>query len=301
MKSCLSSSAAKYLLVGVPGGSYTTDYFDADDNHSVRPISEALGIPVIGINRPGYDATPGPIDLDKADNSFIQKSGRWLNELALPAIWTEYAEHLGIESIVLYGHSIGAAVCVVAAGEYEKAKAPYKLSGLALAGVGSDPVDTEFGDAFEEEHKLDRPLPLKGIKFPVQAQQHFMLGDDPQIYDPAILKQTARLQNNIYLQELYDIEYIWPIYWQSYAQLVTVPVLYNAGEMDLLWKINRDTVHKFGEAFSNSAWVSLILSPGAPHAIEHSRQAFGYYLRLLGFAAECATQSAIKRRRGGQT
>lgn len=204
---------------------------------------------------------------------------------------------MNVDSIVLYGHSIGAATCVVAAGENDKCQSFYNLSGLALAGIGSDPVDTEFGDAFEEEHKLEKPSPLKGFKFPLPAQQHFMLGDDHEIYDVAILQQTARLQNNIYLQELYDIEYIWPGYWRSYAQRVTVPVLYNAGEKDLLWNINHHTVREFSSGFSKSAWVSHVLSSDAPHAIELSRQSYGYYVRLLGFASECATQATIKRGR----
>lgn len=64
----------------MPGGTYTTDFFNADANHSIQQWSEALGIPAIGLNRPGNDVIPAPTDMDKESNTFIQKSGSGLTK-----------------------------------------------------------------------------------------------------------------------------------------------------------------------------------------------------------------------------
>lgn len=289
-----SVSKCKPLLVVVPGGSFTADFFDADDNHSLRPICELLGIPAVALDRPGYGGTPPPTGLDKSSNSFIQKTGRWLHELALPAIWSAYADELAVSSIVLYGHSIGGSVCIVAAAEYARERSAYKMSGLSIAGIGCEPASNDFDAMFEEEHKSPNGTPLRSLMFPIEPFNTFMHGDVPETFDPAITLQTERLQHRIYLQELYDVEFLWPKYWESYAKLITIPVLYNGGDLDLLLQINPDTMRRFGAGFSASTWVSLVMSRDAPHAVEHSHQACGYYIRLLGFAVECAVQSEIK-------
>lgn len=289
-----SLTGRRPLLVAVPGGTYTADFFDTDENHSLRTVCNALGVPVIALNRPGYGSTAAPVNVDKFKNSFIQQSGRWLHNRALPAIWDTYAEKLKISSLVLYGHSIGAGTCVVGAAEYEMNQPSYKISGLALGGLGCDPKREEFLDMFEAEHKAKVPTPLRKLQFPTHAQQIFMLGSIPEIFDPKVLDQFERLRNDIYMQELYDIEFLWPNYWKSYAELIKVPVLYNAGEADSLWRINRSTMREMEAAFSKSTWVSSVMSHNAPHAIEMSHQATGYYTRLLGFAIECASQFEVE-------
>ena len=88
---------------------------------------------MVTINRPGYVGTPA-LATDEAQESatFIQRHGRWVHELVLPVIWKEFSASLSISSIVLYGESIGGAVCTVAAGPYGRDPAQYKLAGLVL-------------------------------------------------------------------------------------------------------------------------------------------------------------------------
>lgn len=287
-------SIGRPLLVLAPGGTYTTDFFDADENHTVRKWSDALGLPVIGVNRPGYGTIPPPTGMDKKANSFIQQSGRWLHEKALPAVWERFAAKYEATSIVLYGHSIGGAVAVVAASQYEDGRAPYQLSGLSMAGVGCDPAVDEFLTMFEEMHKTEEVGPATPLKFPKEGQEKSMLGPQPELYDAAIRQQTDRLANPIYLQELYDIEFLWPKYWTQYAQSVSVPVLYNMGEHDQLWTVNEDTMRRFGGGFTKSPSVTTSISRHSLHCIEFSHQSSGYYIRLLGFAVECAVQRELK-------
>lgn len=291
----------KPLLVTVPGGSYTADFFNADERHSIHTVCNQLGLRVVAVNRPGYGATPGLTTVDKFQDSFIRQSGRWLHRLALPAIWREVAVPSGANSIVLYGHSIGAAVCVVAAAEYEKHKdeARFRLSGLGLSGVGCRPTVNDFDALFKTEHQAQARTAVEPLTFPPEEQNLYMLGSARELYDERILAQTGRLRNNIYLQELYDIEYLWPNYWKTYAELVAVAVLYNPGQEDKLWVVNDITVQEMKEGFSRAPCVYAAASPLAPHAIEFSYQSTGFYIKLLGFAVECAAQleiaSAIER------
>ena len=288
-------SGRKPLLVVVPGGTYTADFFDADAKHSLRSVCNCLGVPALALNRAGYGSTPPPSIVDQKENSFIQQSGRWLNTLALPAIWTKYATTLDISSIVLYGHSIGAAVCLVSAAEYAKHKytTPYHLAGLMLSGIGCKNPENSFDVILQEEYKANRPMPLKQIGFPSDQQVQYMLGSSPQLYQPTIVQQIVRLRNDIYIQELLDIEFLWRDYWKSYASLITVPVLYNPGLLDRLWIINQETVDDFRKGFTKSTGVSVIVSPNAPHAIELSHQSTGFYIKMVGFAVECAAQLEI--------
>ncbi|KAJ5092600.1 hypothetical protein NUU61_007470 [Penicillium alfredii] len=47
------------LVVCLHGGSYDAEYFDATPESSIARVSDALHIPVIAINRPGYcETTP---------------------------------------------------------------------------------------------------------------------------------------------------------------------------------------------------------------------------------------------------
>lgn len=285
------------LFVGIPGGTYTTDFFDADANHSIQQWSEALGIPAVGLNRPGYDVIPAPTDMDKQSNTFIQKSGQWTHQVALPAVWDFFAKQFDVSSIVLYGHSIGGAVAIVAASQYKEGASPYKLSGLSVAGIGCDPI---FNDAwmpmFRELHDKQEVPPAIPLRFPKEAQEGSMFGPHTSLYDPAILQQTERLAHPIYLQELYDVEFLWKTYWQHYAESVSVPFLYNMGEQDSLWHVDAETMRTFGAGFKNSPWVTTTISRNSPHCIEFSYQSSGYYIRLLGFAVECAAQREIKLR-----
>ncbi|KIX92999.1 uncharacterized protein Z520_11272 [Fonsecaea multimorphosa CBS 102226] len=286
---------ARPLLVLIPGGTYTVDFFDADEKHTVRTWATALGVPVVGLNRPGYGDVPVPTAMDKDGSTFIQQSGRWLHNVGLPTIWEKFAQKYEFSSIVLYGHSIGGAVAIVAASLYEEGASPYKLSGLSMAGIGCDTVYHDFLAIFDDMHRTAEVGPATPIRFPKQQQEQSMLGPVPDLYDPAILEQTERLANPIYLQELYDVEFLWPVYWARYAQSVSVPVLYNMGEHDQLWQVNDDSMRRFGAGFVKAPAVTTTISKHCLHCVEFSHQSPGYYIRLLGFAVECAIQRDLRQ------
>ena len=284
--------SARPLVVAVHGGSYTSDYFDADENHSIRHVSQSLGIPVIAIDRPSYRrSTPLPAPLPPS--SFIQDQGRYLHQTILPFLWKQHASSLGVSSILLYAHSIGGAIAVVTASLHAslpEQPALYPLCGISISGVGSNvnrlPMDEEFN--------MDRQK-MTGIslRFPSAQKDAMMLGPS-HLYDPAILAQTERLQHEILLEELHDINVLWPEYWREYAARVEVAVLYTLGEYDSLWKNTEQDVRDFAAGFGKATSVEAKRLLLAPHCIEHSLQATGLILRTFGFAIESAVQLKLR-------
>lgn len=277
------------LIIAVHGGSYTSEYFDADENHTIRHISQSLGIPVIAINRPGYHGTT-KLPETRAQSSFIVEQGVYLHKTILPFLWTMHASKLGAASIFLYAHSIGGAISVVAASLHgsETILTEYPLCGISISGVGSNVKPLSI-----EEFSND-PKKMLGIsiRFPNDLKDLLMLGP-PKLYDPAILRQTERLQHQITVEELYDINFLWRDYWRKYAAEVRVSVLYSIGEYDELWNKTDQDVKEFAEGFVKSPSVETRRLLYAPHCIEHSLQASGLILRTLGFAIECAVYCKV--------
>ncbi|ETI22569.1 hypothetical protein G647_06645 [Cladophialophora carrionii CBS 160.54] len=286
------SSPAVPLLVLVHGGGCTCDFFDAGSKHSVRRFSEVLGVPVVTINRPAYGGTL-PLADDKADklSTFIQRHGRWLHELALPAIWKEYSAPLNVSSIVLYGESIGGAVCTVAAGIHAKDPARYKLAGLVLSAMGSAPKTEPLKPLFEDESMKGKQLSI-----PRELLTSLAVADDQKVANPAVWNAST-CHHPTPVEEIYDINMQWPTYWRSYAGDVQVQVLYSMGEFDNLWHLSAETMNEFTDAFTSSPWVESRLMKNAPHCIEFGYQCSGFLLRMFGFALECAASMSIDEER----
>lgn len=287
------SSPAIPLLVLVHGGSVNCDSFDIDEKHTVRQFSEILGIPVISLNRPGYGGT-APLASSPTANTetYIQKHGRWLHELALPAIWTEFSKTLNISSIVLYGCSVGGGVATVAGGLAGRSSPIYKLSGLVLSAVGCSPdtapMSRFFGDSYTITGKV--------IEIPHEFRKQQAAGPHAALFDTSVFSSN-RGESNTTDAEIYDINIQWPSYWSEYAKDVRVQVLYSVGDADTLWHLNADTMHEFGRTFQNSPWVESRLMTNVPHHIEYSYQCSGFLLRVFGFALECAAALDIQEGR----
>ena len=279
-----SHTAALPLIVAVHGGSYTSSYFDADENHTIRHISQATGIPVIAIDRPGYGGT-SPLAEGPPQSSFIKEQGEYLHRQILPFLWKEHAARLGVSSIFLYAHSIGGAVAVVAASLHgsQHAESEYPLCGISVSGVGSNVKTLPMDDLFNLS-----PRELDGMKtrFPNDQKDMLMLGPT-KLHDPAILEQTERLQHEVPVEELRDINVLWRGYWKQYAAEVAVSVLYTLGEYDALWNTSDQDVKDFAEGFVKAPTVEPRRLLSAPHCIELSLQGTGLTLRTFGFATEC--------------
>ncbi|KEF57082.1 uncharacterized protein A1O9_07272 [Exophiala aquamarina CBS 119918] len=282
------SSKTIPLLVCVPGGAYDSDYFDFEPKHSLRSLSKMLGIPVVCVDRPGYGEST---DVSNIGNTFIQRHGRWLNNLVLPSIWKEFSASLNASSIVLYGESIGGAVSTVAAGMYASDPPAYPLSGLVLSAMSTKPQTQQLTSYFSDESLRGKP-----IHMPFEQRISHAAGDNPELFDPVVFTSRKGMSSTS-VEELYDINIQWPTYYAKYAEKITVQVQYSMGEYDQLWHINRDTMNEFTQSLKNSFWVEARFQKNAPHCIEFSYQCTAFYLRVFGFAMECSDSYAIDEER----
>ena len=78
-------------------------------------------------------------------------------------------------------------------------------------------------------------------------------------------------------------------YWRRYANEVVVPIMFGIGEHDALWEGSLAHVKEYEMMFPKCVRYDGSFVLGAPHAIEWSYFAEGWYARCFGFAAEAAT------------
>ena len=303
------------LVIMIHGGTYTASYFDADATHSISIPAKALSIPVIALTRPGYgDSTPLP-PLEDGE-TWIQQSGTYIHEFVLPAIWREYGKRSGASSMVLYGHSIGGAIAVVATACHNRSPdtAGYPLSGLVTSGIGAlSSVPVTKYDASEAERtstmgQMDTYEPQPGVAapsltWPREEKDALMLRPQDHLCDPKLLEgTTAGLNHPMSLAEVTDVRRQWPEYWLGYATDVTVPHMYALGSEDILWPPVKQSVDAFVAGFTSCVQMEVLTIRLAPHCIELSYLGQSWMVRMLGFAGECAVLDALQKERkaGGQ-
>ena len=279
--------------MAIHGGSYSSAYFDADAKHTAVLCSKALGVPVVAIDRPTYQETSSfyPIPEGK---TYHEELAAQLHKYILPTIWKEYGQGCG--SMVLHCHSLGTPSAVILAGwcAQERAKGEtlaYPLSGLTISGFGSSGQNKpsliqQGGGALPDP-------PPEYIDFPLDLKDNSML--EKGTVDPAIYKQTERLHNRMMYAELGDYDVVWAGgKWRALCGAVEVPVMIGLAERDSLWRGTEEHVREFAAGFSSSERVDASLVTGAPHCIELSYWAQGWYARSFGWALECAAAYAAK-------
>lgn len=285
------------LIVAIHGGTYTASYFDANEEYSIRNISNALRIPVVCINRPGYDESS--VQPGNSGDTWCQSQGRFFHEMILPAIWEAYGgAKTNTTSIVLHGHSVGGGVTIATAACYSNDPEPdYPLSGIVTSGISwvqSKALATQAEeDASDQEDATDQGANL----LTSSIKDHIMLNADMNLCTPSIFKTTSTINAPIPSAETLDIQKQWFEYWRELASEVFVPHLNVLPEHDRLWKVSEDINREFANAFKKCPRMEVSTLPEAPHCIELSRQAEGWYLRSFGFAVECAVAMEVRKER----
>ena len=271
------------LIIGLHGGTYDSQYFDATPEVSASLASVAFGVPFIALDRPCYGETSSILPILK-DSDFPQETGRWLHHHILPKLWSEIGIPNRCNCIVLLCHSLGVMGGIVAAALHAQDKTPlYPLGGLIASGMGntsSSFVKTSSTPSFV-------PVDVNHIMFPVDVKDKIMF--KPGTVSSEALEQSECLNVISPLPEIAEYATDWlPVWKQKWAAHVTTPVMFSLVDNDPFFVSTQQEIDTCVRAFKNSTRVDGSLVKGAPHCMELSFWSQGWYARCFGFAMECA-------------
>lgn len=259
------------LVVALPGGTYTSMYFDVP-RHSLLDRAEALGVPVIAVDRPGYLGST-PVE---PGESIILRNAEVLDHL-VGELWGAYGA--GTAGVVVIGHSIGGAIALAIAARHPA----WPLLGVAVSGCLVQ-VPPESGDAWAA-------LPdLEFVELPVPVKDFVMYGP-AWTHSDAMPAAGHAADAPVPKAELLDITGGWIGRMRDTAAAIQVPVHSRQGEFDHLWVTDDDEVAQFRSAFTSAPWVDARLVPNAGHCIDFHLAAAAFQLEQLAFALECTVQA----------
>ncbi|KAH7062523.1 hypothetical protein B0J12DRAFT_645694 [Macrophomina phaseolina] len=288
------------LVVALHGGSHSAHYYDFDASHTAAPLSTALSVPFIAINRPGYLASTSFLPLPPSDTrAHFEVHGAWLHAHILPLLWTTYGARARCNAIVLFAHSLGAPGAVVCAALHAADAAPaYPLCGLVFSGFGARlkpgfaPFDVPAAAGADEGWRTLPPA-LKGPALlpPGTAAEGVR----------ARYEGDARLNTRVHADETASAAREWFPRWRAeWARQLAVPVMVGLAGEEAMWEVSEEHVEELRAGFGGGVGgrgnrVDVSLIPGAPHNLEISYWAQGWYARTLGFALECAAEFEVRR------
>lgn len=258
------TSTSGPLVIAVPGGTYTADYFDIS-GHSLLELADTKGIPVIAFDRPAYG---GSTALDESD-SIIAANAAVLDAV-IAEIWQEWEGKAS--GIFLIGHSIGGAIVTDIASNHPA----WPLTGIAISGCLLT-VPTESADAWE--NLPDIPM----IELPTPMKDQVMFGPVGTFGDDM---PAASYPSNAPCPraELIDITSTWISRVRDVAARVAVPVHSRQGEFDHLWVTDEQQVADFAATFTGSPRVDAALVPASGHCIDFHNAGPDFQESQLAFA-----------------
>lgn len=309
------------LVVAIHGGTYSSKYFDADARHTASLCSNSLGVPVVAIDRPLYQGTTSFYPLPEG-STYHEELAVWLHRYILPAVWHEFGRGC-CRGLVLHCHSLAVPSAVLVAGwvareedeERAEGQSPaaaaaacrlYPLDGMTISGFGSqkhpDIIAAGLAAAAAASPAADDDddpnLPLFEPALAPAAKDALVLPAGTA--DPAVHALTEELDNPMPRAERADYELLWfpEERWRSLCAAVRVPVLVGVAERDGLWVGSRQHAAEFAEGGFAGGGGCERLEYGvvgqAPHCMELSYVAQGWYARCFGWALECAAAAAAR-------
>ena len=261
------------LVVALHGGTYTSAYFDLP-GYSLLDRAAALGIPILAVDRPGYQESPSL----QGEDASIQGQARFLTE-ALQEAWERYGR--STRGIVLIGHSIGAAIATSIAAN----PGQLPLLGLAISGVG-----LHTPEAFQQQFAATPDEPT--MDFPIAMKDHVMFGPEGSFH-PAMPKASHPANGPALRREIIDINTVWPAEVRNIVQRVRVPVHYRQAQIDRLWIVDEQEVQQFAKAFTHSLRVDAAMVRDSGHCMDFHRISAALQVQQLGFALQCAVETVL--------
>lgn len=259
------------LVIAVPGGTYTSLYFDVS-GYSLVDRAAAAGVPVLAIDRPGYrDSTPV-----EPGESIILANAEVLDQL-VAELWDEHGA--GASGVVLIGHSIGGAVVTATAARQPS----WPLLGIAVSGcLLQVPGESRAAwDALPDGEMVELPSPMKD----------FVMFGPEWTYREGMPAASHIADSPVPKAELLDITGGWIQRVRTVAGQVTVPVHARQGEFDRLWITDEQQVAGFGAAFTAAPTVDAKLVRSSGHCIDFHRGAAAFQLEQLAFALACCIKA----------
>ena len=225
------------------------------------------------------------------------------DDYILPALWEHFGKPNGCARMVIISHSMAVIPTIIAAGSYsENPKArTYPWAGTVLSGIGEVPTETLL-----KHHREDTLFQYEDLPYGHDSKIHagpftkankiaLMLGPPGSVEEG--LDEILWKQNAPFIQgELVDLLGMWIAKKEWYKARVRMPVLYALGTMDWLGQSKHEHLELFNKDFVNAPRVEGAIIENAPHAIEWSPMAAGWWLRVFGWAAEVTTTEDMNER-----
>lgn len=259
------------LVIAVPGGTYTSIYFDVP-GYSLLDRATAVGVPIFAIDRPGYRGST-PVS---PGESIILANTEVLDQL-VAELWDQHGD--GASGVVLIGHSIGGAVVTAMAARQPS----WPLLGIAVSGcLLQVPGESRAAwDALPEAEMVELPSPMKD----------FVMFGPEWTYREGMPAASHIADSPVPKAELLDITGGWIQRVRTVAGHVTVPVHARQGEFDRLWITDEQQVAGFGAAFTAAPTVDAKLVRSSGHCIDFHRGAAAFQLEQLAFALACCIKA----------
>ncbi|NIB43398.1 alpha/beta hydrolase [Pseudomaricurvus alkylphenolicus] len=256
------------LIVAIHGGSYTSEYFDVR-GYSLFDRASALGLPIIGPDRPGYGMS---IKLEDA-RSDIQGQAAYLLK-ALEQAWQLYGNDC--PGMVIIAHSIGAAIALTIAADNRT----LPLLGVAVSGVGLR-TPAHFVEAWEN-------LPgTSVVEMSAELKDDVMFGPCGS-FTSDMPMASHRADSTALRAELLDIVGGWSGRAREVLGKISVPVHYRQADADKLWIVDQNEVTQFAQALTSAPRVDAQLVDNTGHCMDFHRVGAALQVQQLGFALQCA-------------
>lgn len=259
------------LVIALHGGTYSSAYFDIA-GYSLIARADALGVPILAPDRPGYGDTPAlaPEKMTLQGNA----------DVLARAIGEAWVRHRGeAKGVVLIGHSIGGAIAMMVAAQ----PLDWPLLGLAVSGVGlrSPPHVRDAWVSLPEVDMVDLPGPVKdGVMFGPAGS-----------YAPDMPAASHAADHAVPRPEILDIVNTWDDAVRGVAARIRVPLHYRQAQHDALWIVNPEEVSAFADAHGASPHRDAAMIPGTGHCMDFHRVGSALQVQQLGFALQCAAMA----------
>jgi pimeloyl-ACP methyl ester carboxylesterase len=259
---------AKAMIFCIHGGSYTSHYFGfrSQTGATLFDLAPKFGYAVAAIDRPGYGAAERlVVGFDQQAEILREAAAKCLAQCA-PAS----------AGVFIVGHSIGAMLAILVAGE----PGTLKILGIDLngAGIAYRPASEKGLAAYvampnpprepNKERRLQRMFGPSGTYDGTVADEDF---------------QSAPLSQPSEIREAVG----WPGRVRNAAAPIKVPVNFSLSEYDALWDPAPELINQAARMFRQSPLVEARVQRFAGHSVHLHRVARAFNLRTLAFLDDC--------------